>query len=59
MNRKCYYNYGYRKCTTICGRLICEESIVNEYIILCKLCNAGYKKQCLELYEKFNCDTVR
>ncbi|BDB97316.1 hypothetical protein [Saccharolobus caldissimus] len=58
MKRICYYNYGNKKCVTICGSVICDENIVNKYIILCELCNSRDGKFCVEFYDQFNCNTI-
>ena len=52
---ECYFQEGDRLCVEICGRVICDEETVKDYVALCEPCSKGDKSKCLELYRRFGC----
>jgi len=42
----------------ICGRVVCDEETVKDYVALCEPCAKGDKNKCVELYRRFGCHSV-
>jgi len=55
---QCFFNEGDRICVVICGRVICDEETVKDYVALCEPCAKGDKNKCVELYRRFGCHSV-